>query len=59
VLIPFSAFIKGSSNAKNEFLNIILEVIFFTRINVLKHTLSLQICALDILYFISNLVQLA
>jgi hypothetical protein len=32
VLIPFSVFIKGSSNAKNEFPNIILEVIVFVSI---------------------------
>jgi hypothetical protein len=44
VLIPSSVFIKGSSNAKNGFPDIILEVISFTKINVvLKHTSSLQI----------------
>jgi hypothetical protein len=38
VLIHSSVFIKGSSNAKNGVPNIILEVIFFIKINVvLKH----------------------
>jgi hypothetical protein len=42
VLIHSSVFIKGSSSAKNGFPNIILELIFFTKINiVLKHTPSL------------------
>jgi hypothetical protein len=43
VLIPSSVFIKRSNNAKNGVLNIILEVIFFTKINVvLKHISLLQ-----------------
>jgi hypothetical protein len=57
VLIPSSVFMKGSSNARNGFPNIILEVIFFTKIKVvLKHISLLQTWALDILYSIFNLV---
>lgn len=60
MLIPSYVFTKGLSNFKNALPSIVLEVIFFTKINeVLKQTPSLQIWAFDILYSIFNLLSLA